>query len=67
MDQIQFNLKKLRLEHNLTQQQLAALLGHKSNDRISHWEKGQLSPSLKNLIKLSEIFKIPIQELLEGI
>jgi len=31
------NLKVLRIQHNLTQQ-VAELIGHKSNDRISHWE-----------------------------
>jgi len=34
------NLKELRMRNNLTQQQVASLIGHKSNDRISHWEKG---------------------------
>ncbi|WP_414655138.1 helix-turn-helix transcriptional regulator [Flavobacterium sp. UBA6046] len=57
------NLKLLRIQHNLTQQQVAELIGHKSNDRISHWEKGQKIPSLKNLMKLSEVFRVRMEEL----
>lgn len=57
------NLKALREKHNLTQQQLAKIIGHKSNDLISHWEKGQMIPNLNNLIKLSITFNVSIHEL----
>jgi len=57
------NLKKLRLERNLTQQDVAQLLGHKYQDRISRWEQGQSVPHIKNLMKLSEVFEVPIDHL----
>ncbi|WP_414655137.1 helix-turn-helix domain-containing protein [Flavobacterium sp. UBA6046] len=65
MEQIKYknNLKALRIQHNLTQREVAALLGHKSQDRISRWEQGQSVPHIKNLMKLSEVFKVPMQEL----
>jgi transcriptional regulator with XRE-family HTH domain len=57
------NLKKLRLENNLTQLELAQLLGHKYQDRISRWEQGLAVPHIKNLMKLSEIFNVSVNEL----
>jgi transcriptional regulator with XRE-family HTH domain len=60
------NLKSSRKHCGLTQQQVATLLGHKSNDRVSHWERGQMAPSLKNLIKLSAIYKSTIDDLLSA-
>lgn len=57
------NLKKLRLERNLTQQDVAQLLGHKYQDRISRWEQGQSVPHIKNLMKLSEVFEVPMDQL----
>jgi transcriptional regulator with XRE-family HTH domain len=50
-------LKELRKVHGLTQKQVAEFLGHKSEDRISHWEKGQAIPSVPNLFKLAKLYK----------
>lgn len=67
MEQITYknNLKKLRLERNLSQMDLAHLLGHKYQDRISRWEQGQSVPHIKNLMKLSEVFEVPISAIYE--
>jgi len=59
----QNNLRTLRKANSLTQKEVAAHIGHKSQDRISHWEKGQMVPHMKNLIKLSQLYQVPIQEL----
>lgn len=59
------NLRKLRKAKGLTQKQVAALIGHKSEDRISHWEKGQMVPHLKNLIKLSKVLDVSLTELIQ--
>ena len=58
------NLKKYRLEAGLTQKQVAEKLGMQCEDRISHWERGQAMPSVGNLIKLSTVFKISIDRLI---
>lgn len=52
------NLKALRLQHGLKQKEVPTLLGMRSEDRISHWEKGQAMPSVQNLFKLCEIYKV---------
>ena len=61
------NLKQLRVERGYSQQQVAELLGLKSHNRICRWEKGQLVPHLKNLIKLSELYQLPISEFSFGL
>ncbi len=57
MEEINFNknLKDLRLQHGLTQNQLAMILG--VNQRtVSAWEKGICEPSFKMLAALCELF-----------
>lgn len=56
--QYQNNLKHYRLKHNLTQQQVAELLGHKSVSRLSAWEQGTSMPSIDNLFQLCWIYKV---------
>ena len=53
------NLKTLRTEAGLTQQQLATMVDvAKSN--ISKYEKGTLEPNLETLKKLSDALDAPI-------
>ena len=56
------SIKKLRINRGLTQKQLAELLGVKQQN-ISDWERGERSPSVKNLKKLSEILNCQIDDL----
>lgn len=51
------------MKRNLTQQDVAQLLGHKYQDRISRWEQGLAVPHIKNLMKLSKAFGVPIQDI----
>lgn len=57
------NLKQLRLEQKLTQQQLAMLL-NLSLKTLSHWETGYTEPSLDQLIALADYFHVSTDELL---
>ena len=58
-------IQKLRKEQKLTQQELADKLGV-SPKTISKWETGGGLPDISFLKKISEIFNITIEELLEG-
>ena len=49
------NLKNLRQSKNLTQNQLAKILGVDQRT-ISAWEKGVCEPSFEMLLKLCELF-----------
>jgi len=42
---------------NLTQDELAFILGVKTHDRISHWEKGRRLPGLVNGLKLEIVYQ----------
>ena len=55
--------KKIRLENNLTQKEVARRIGIKQTN-ISSWENNKTRPEYENLIKLSNIYDVTIDELL---
>lgn len=55
-------LAELRKAKGLTQKELAETL-HVSRQAVSRWEVGTAAPSLDNLVRLSEIYDIPLDEL----
>jgi transcriptional regulator with XRE-family HTH domain len=55
-------IKKMRTKSGLTQKQLADRLGVKQQN-VSDWERGERSPSAKNLKKLAEILNCQIDDL----
>ena len=57
------NLKKLRRRANLSQNELASLLGINQYN-ISFWEIGRSEPNIEQIIKLSEILNVPTDYLL---
>ena len=59
------NLKKIRKENNLSQEQLAEKLGV-SRQAISKWERAEASPDTDNLIALAEIYGITLDALLDS-
>lgn len=56
-------LKKLRLEHNYTQEDIAKKIGI-SKQSVSKWELGKTYPDIDNLVMLSDIYGITIDELI---
>lgn len=56
-------LRFYRKQAGLRQIDVAARLGLKNTDRMSHWEKGIAFPCVTNLFRLSAIYKVPAQEL----
>lgn len=57
-------LKKKREERNYTQKELAELL-NVSRQTISSWEVGRTYPDLDIIVKLSDLYKIPLDLLLK--
>lgn len=55
----------LRKKHNLSQEELASLLGV-SRQAVSKWERSESSPDTDNLIELAKIYNITLDELLNG-
>lgn len=58
-------LRIYRIKHKLTQENLASIL-YVTPQAISKWEKGTAMPSLDNLLSLSDIYNVSIDELLQG-
>lgn len=55
-------LKELRLERNMSQQELGKLV-NMSKMAISHWESGHSEPSIGQLILLSDYFGVSVDYL----
>ena len=58
-------LVKLRKENNMSQEKLAELLGV-SRQTIYKWENNKVYPDMINLVAISEIFDVSIDELIKG-
>jgi len=61
---IEESIYKLRKKNNLSQGELASKMDG-SRQSISKWETGQSVPDLKNIIKLSEIFNVTVDEIVK--
>lgn len=58
-------LKHARLQANLTQEVVADKI-HVSRQTISNWENGKSYPDIINVIELSDLYNISLDELLKG-
>ncbi len=63
-DIISNNLISLRKKNNLTQNELAEKLAY-SDNMVSRWERGEITPSIETLQKISEFYSVPLASLLE--
>lgn len=59
------NLQTLRRQNGLSQQQLAEQLGV-SRQAVSKWELDAAKPDIDNVIQISRLFDVSIDELLTG-
>lgn len=59
------NLKALRTEKGLSQEQLAEKLNI-SRQAIAKWESGLAAPELEKLVALADLYQTPLDELVRG-
>lgn len=59
------NLKHLRIQSGMTQEELAKKLD-KDYSTIGKWELGQRSPIMVDVIKVSELFNVSLEILING-
>lgn len=60
------NLRRIREQRNLSQEELMALAGvHRT--QISEYERGRTAPEVEGLVKLSCALEVPIGSLLAGL
>lgn len=57
------NIKQCRNDKKMTQEYVAESLGV-SRQSVSKWENGTSDPSTSNLIALSELFEVQVQDLI---
>ena len=58
------NIRRLRKEKKITVKELSNYLGFNEGQAIYKWQQGQSIPSVDNLIVLSELFHVPIDQIL---
>ena len=56
------NIISLRKKHYMTQNELAEKLNY-SDNAVSRWERGDVTPSVETLQQISEIFSVPLESL----
>lgn len=56
------NLKQIRKEAHLTQEELAKCVGVR-RETISQLESGKGNPSLLTVLKVAKVLKVPVDEL----
>lgn len=59
-------LKEFRIQKGLTQKQVAALMGKQCEDRLSEWEQGKNMPNVTNLLKLSGVYGVSMNEIYQN-
>lgn len=65
MTKVSKNIKKLRTEKGLTQEDIAKEL-FVTRQTVSSWESGRTQPDIETLMKLSELFSVTAEELIYG-
>lgn len=57
------SLKEIRTSRGVSQEELAELVGV-SRQTVSKWESGDARPSADNLMRLSQVFQLPVEAFL---
>ncbi len=65
MDSVGERIKEARINKRLTQAELAKLIGLKSSQEISNWERSKKGPR-KNLALLAEKLEVSVDWILKG-
>ena len=59
-------IKRIMIENGYTVKDLQLYLRLEAPQSVYHWFYGKSLPSLDNLYALSELFKVPVDEMLRG-
>lgn len=65
MNKVSTTIKRLRLEKNMNQEQLAEQM-HVTRQAVSNWETGKTQPDIETLTKLAEFFGVSVERLIYG-
>lgn len=65
MSEVAKNIKKLRQEKQLSQEQLAEQL-HVTRQAISNWENGKTQPDVDTLTQIADVFDVSVERIIYG-
>lgn len=65
MNNVGKNIKRLRKEKNITQDQLAEQL-HVTRQAVSNWEIGKTQPDIETLSAMAEYLEVTVEEVIYG-
>ncbi|MCA9730575.1 helix-turn-helix transcriptional regulator [candidate division KSB1 bacterium] len=65
MQRIGEKLRDLRKKNNLTIKELSNLIGYNTHSHISEFETGKRTPPLDFLLKISNLFNVPVDLLVK--
>lgn len=65
MNKVNQMIKRLRLEKNMNQEQLAEQL-HVTRQAVSNWENGKTQPDIETLMQIAEFFGVSVEYLIYG-
>ena len=65
MNKVNLMIKRLRLEKQLNQEQLAEQL-HVTRQAVSNWENGKTQPDIETLAQIAEYFHVSVEYLIYG-
>ena len=65
MNKVNTTIKRLRLEKNINQEQLAEQL-HVTRQAVSNWETGKTQPDIETLTSIAEYFGVSLEYLIYG-
>mgnify|MGYP002624078127 CR=1 FL=1 len=57
-------IRELRMQRNIKVNELARLIGLESDQAIYKWQRGDSMPSMDNVVVLSEILGVPLDEII---
>ena len=58
------NIKRLRQDRGYSVRELQSIFGFKDPQTIYKWQWGKCLPTIDNLVILSNIFKLPLEQIL---
>ena len=58
------NIRKLRKERKVTVSEIQEVMGFREPRTIYKWQKGETLPTLDNMVRLSAILDVTIEEIL---
>ena len=62
MERIKISLAAARVNANMTQKEVSRII-HTSNKTLANWETGKSKPSFSSLNMLSQLYKIPVDNI----